>query len=74
MQAVKAFYNGVAFIPLTPVNVKPNQSAIITILDDIELIITDNPYKKFIGKLSDESYYEIEKALLETQKVDINEW
>ncbi|GHT48097.1 hypothetical protein FACS1894102_0330 [Spirochaetia bacterium] len=34
MQAVKAYYDGRAFVPTMPVNVKKNVTAIVTILDD----------------------------------------
>jgi hypothetical protein len=34
MLAVRAYYDGNGFIPFTPVDVKPNQTAIITILED----------------------------------------
>jgi hypothetical protein len=33
MEAVVAYYDGVAFVPTTPVKVKRNQQAIVTILD-----------------------------------------
>ena len=70
MQAVRAYYDGTAFIPVTPVSVKPNQSAIITILDDTEPNTADKPFEKFIGKLSPDSYSEIMEALSETQRID----
>jgi len=34
----------------------------------------EKPYKRFVGTLSQESYNEITHALLDTQKVDANEW
>ena len=34
MEAVKAYYDGISFIPLSPIKAKKNQTAIITILDD----------------------------------------
>ncbi|GHV84332.1 hypothetical protein AGMMS50212_16720 [Spirochaetia bacterium] len=34
MQAVKAYYDGRAFVPTMPVSVKTNRTAIVTILDD----------------------------------------
>ena len=55
-----------------PVRAKINQSAIITILED--KAESDKPHLKFIGTLSMESYEEINNALLDTQKVDYNEW
>ena len=74
MLAVKAYYNGTTFVPLTPVAAKQNQSAIITILDDIEPIAAAKSFEKFIGRLSRESCEEITEALLETQRIDKNEW
>ncbi|MBA1335771.1 MAG: hypothetical protein HPY66_1398 [Firmicutes bacterium] len=76
MLALKGYFNGKEFIPLEKVNIKPNQKVIITILDEY---ISPNekpekPYKKYIGKLSAESFDEINEALKETEKVDLNEW
>ena len=34
----------------------------------------DKPHQKFIGILSQESYDEINEALLDTQRVDVDEW
>ena len=73
MIAVKAYYDGNAFVPLNPVKAKLNQSAIITILDDVEAGLP-KPFEKYVGKLSNTDYVEITEALLETQKVDANEW
>ena len=39
--------------------------------DDIKI---EKPHVRFIGTLSQESYDEICEALLDTQKVDIDEW
>ncbi|MCX7749335.1 MAG: hypothetical protein N2645_20950 [Clostridia bacterium] len=76
MLALKGYFNGKEFVPLEKADVKPNQKIIITILD--EYIKTDEkpekPYKKFIGKLSRESFDEISEALRETEKVDSNGW
>lgn len=73
MQEVKAYFNGATFVPLTPIKAKPNQRAIITIIDDIEPLDDDKPFRKFIGKLSPESYAEITEALLETQNLFCND-
>jgi hypothetical protein len=35
MEAVKAYYDGHAFIPVGTLSAKKNQTAIVTILDDI---------------------------------------
>ena len=34
MTAVKAYYDGKAFIPISPVRAAKNQRAIVTVLDD----------------------------------------
>ena len=72
MIAVKAYYDGNVFIPVEPVKARKNQNAIITILD-IERK-NDKPHKDFIGILSLENSNEICRALLDTQKVDTDEW
>ena len=74
MEAVKAYYNGIVFIPLSPVKAKKNQSAIITILDDEDKDTSIKPHTRFIGTLSQESFDEINIALLDTQKLDADEW
>ena len=73
MIAVKAYYNGVAFVPYNPISVKLNQNAIVTILDESEFR-PGKPFEKYIGKLSNEDYTEITEALLETQRIDADEW
>ena len=72
MEAVKAYYDGNVFIPLEPIRAKRNQPAIITLLDNDKS--SDKPHLRFIGALSQESYDEISKALIDTQKVDVDEW
>lgn len=74
MTAIKAYFDGTVFVPLSPVNVKRNQNVIITVLDDIKPDVPAKPFEKYIGKLSTESYAEITEALLEVQKIDQNEW
>jgi predicted DNA-binding antitoxin AbrB/MazE fold protein len=76
MLALKGYFNGKEFVPLEKVNLKPNQKVIITVLDEY-LNVEDKPeksYKKYVGKLSSESFHEINEALCETEKVDVNEW
>ena len=74
MEAVKAYFDGSTFVPLGPVKAKKNQTAIITILDEDVKDKKHKPHVRFIGALSKESVEEINVALLDTQKVDINEW
>ena len=67
MQTVEAYYDGHAFVPITPVAVQMNERAVITILDGI----TDKSIKQksgkaylnYAGKLSDENYDDIMEIL-----------
>jgi len=74
MQAIKAYYDGKAFVPLSPIRIMTNQSAIVTILDEELKEPQVKPHEGYFGVLSDEDYNEISEALLETQRVDKNEW
>jgi hypothetical protein len=74
MKTVKAYYNGHAFIPLTPIMAKINQTAIITLLDDNTDKNIDKEYLRFAGKLSDDQYAELVDILKDTRRVDIDEW
>ena len=75
MVAVKAYYDGHAFVPERPVSAEINQEAIITLLDYRH----SNTSKKdqllsLAGSISHEDYLEMEKALEETERVYPNEW
>ena len=72
MNAVRAYYDGNVFVPVEPVLAQRNQSAIITILNEITK--EEKPYMKFFGCLSDESYNEIMEALKDTERIDEDEW
>ena len=74
MVAIQAYYDGSVFVPLTPVNVKLNQPALITILEVAITNPDDNRYAALFGALSAESYSEIMEALKDTEKVDADEW
>ena len=74
MQAVKAYYDGRAFVPLSPIKITTNQRAIITILDEELKNPQAKPHGDYFGVLSDDDYNEISEALLETQRIDKNEW
>jgi hypothetical protein len=76
MLALKGYFNGKEFVPLEKVNLKTNQKVIITVLDEYfnPESHPEKPYKKFVGKLSTQSFIEVTEALKETEKVDINEW
>jgi hypothetical protein len=74
MKAVKAYYDGQAFIPLTPVTAVKNQAAIVTILDDFEKKGRAKAYLRYAGALSNENCAELTEILKDTQKVDSDEW
>lgn len=76
MLALKGYFNGKEFVPLDKADVKPNQKVIITVLDEYLSVEdkTEKSYKKYVGKLSSESFREISEALKETEKVDAGGW
>ena len=74
MNTIQAYYNGRVFVPLSPVNAKINQSAIITILEAENTKVSGNSYDEFFGAMDAESYKEIMGALKDTERVDVNEW
>jgi hypothetical protein len=59
MTAVKAYYDGRAFIPVTPINVEKNQQAIITIVDRDTFDQSKNVPLKFFAGICDETPEEI---------------
>ena len=75
MVAVKAYYNGPAFVPESPVSANINQEAIITFLE-AESINTSQKDRllSLAGSISHEDYLEIEKALEDTERIYPNEW
>jgi hypothetical protein len=70
MIAVKAYYDGKTFVPLSPVKVAKNQTAIVTVLDDTIGDTATNAYLQFAGSLPDEDYREITEILKSTEQVD----
>ena len=66
MRSINAYYNGDTFVPLEKPVIQPNQKVIITILDDFvgEQMKPKNVYEEFFGTLDNESFLEIENALL----------
>jgi hypothetical protein len=72
MTAVKAYYDGKVFIPLSPITAVKNQAAIVTVLDAGE---TENrEYLQFAGSLPDEDYREITEILKSTEQIDEHGW
>jgi hypothetical protein len=74
MTAVKAYYDGKVFVPLTPIKAARNQAAIVTVLDETTKTNGSRDYLQFAGSLSDEDYREITAILASTEQVDENEW
>jgi hypothetical protein len=74
MTAVKAYYDGKAFIPVSPIRAAKNQTAIVTVLDNTIEASGERDYLQFAGSLSDEDYQEITAILQATERVDENEW
>jgi hypothetical protein len=66
MTAVKAYYDGKVFIPLTPIKAARNQAAIVTVLDETTEAEGSRDYLQFAGSLSDEDYREITAILAST--------
>jgi hypothetical protein len=74
MIAVKAFYDGKAFVPMSPVHAARNQAAIVTVLDEAVEEAGNWDYLQFAGALADDDYQEITAILNATEQVDENEW
>jgi len=75
MVAVKAYFDGRAFIPENPVIAEVNQEAIITLLESQ----FSNASKKerllgLAGSIAHDDYLEIEKSLEDTERVYQHEW
>ena len=63
MTAVKAYYDGKVFIPLSPIRAVKNQAAIVTVLDNVAGEIENREYVQFAGSLPDEDFREITEIL-----------
>ena len=74
MLSVNGYYDGQKFIPLDTIKPNKNQKVIITLLDDFVEIKKNQHFRKFVGKLDDESYHEISEALKDCERVDADEW
>ena len=78
MQTVEAYYDGRAFVPVTPVAVQINERAVITIFRDSKTKLTkregDRAYLSYAGTLSRENFDEITEILKDTGIIDIDEW
>jgi hypothetical protein len=75
MEAVKAYYDGHAFVPKFPVSAEINQEAIITFAEPQSSNISKKErLLSLAGRISHEDYLEMEKALEDTERVYPNEW
>jgi hypothetical protein len=74
MTAVKAYYDGKVFVPLSPIRAAKNQAAIVTVLDNAAGETENREYVQFAGSLSDEDYREITEILESTEQVDEHDW
>jgi hypothetical protein len=72
MNTIEAYYDGHSFVPLVPIQVKKNQKAVVTLLDET----IDLKAKHFLdvaGILSKEEDTNILHAIERAEKID-NEW
>jgi hypothetical protein len=74
MEAVKAYYDGHAFVPMFPVNVAKDRLAIVTILDNVVKDDSQKNYLQYAGKLSNDTYQELTAILQDTRKIDKDGW
>ena len=74
MEAVKAYYDGHAFVPLFPVNIAKDRLAIVTILDSTPKNGSKKDYLQYAGTLSDADYQELTEILKDTGKIDKDGW
>jgi len=74
VEAVKAYYDGHAFVPLFPVNIAKDRLAIVTILDSMPENDSKKDYLQYAGALSDADYQELTKTLKDTRKIDKDGW
>jgi len=78
MQTIEAYYDGRAFVPITPVSVRKNERAVITIFEGITdkrpKRKNEKAYLNYAGTLSDKNYEEIMEILKDTAQIDANEW
>ena len=75
MAAVRAYFDGRAFIPESPVIAEINQEAIITFLESqASNISKKEQLLGLAGSIAHDDYLEMEKALEDTERVYSNEW
>jgi len=78
MRTVEAYYDGRAFVPVTPVTLRMNEKVIITIFENSSAVIkeqtNDKAHLRYAGALSNENYDEIVAILKDTEQIDTNTW
>ena len=75
MAVVKAYYDGHAFVPKSPVSVEINQEATITFSEPKPLNVSKKEHLlSLAGCISHSDCLEMEKALEETERVYPGEW
>jgi hypothetical protein len=75
MAAIKAYYDGYAFIPKSPVSMEINQEVIVTFSEPQSFnSLRKERLLSLAGSISHNDYLEMEKALEETEKVYTGEW
>jgi hypothetical protein len=72
MEAVNAYYDGHSFVPVTPIRIKKNQKAIVTILDET-LDRNEKSLLDFVGVLSKEDGASMLEAIKDAERID-HEW
>ncbi|MDR0386565.1 MAG: hypothetical protein LBH57_00875, partial [Treponema sp.] len=73
--AIKAYYDGYAFIPESPVVAEVNQGAIITLISGKDADVSKKDrLLSLAGSISHEDFLEMEKTLLDTERVNHDEW
>jgi hypothetical protein len=74
MEAIRAYFDGRAFVPTKPVSVRKNQPVLVTILG----VQDDNSTKKrllsFAGALGEDDYRDFVEAFKDTERIDADEW
>ena len=73
VEPIRAIYDGKTFVPTTPVKLKKNQQAIVMIVEN-DLPKEDAPWRAFFGIMPPDACVEIEEALKETERVDVDGW
>ena len=75
MEAIKAYYDGYAFVPKDPVSMEINQEVIVTFSEPQSFnILKKEHLLSLAGSISHSDYLEMEKALEETERVYTGEW